>query len=159
MAGPLEQRSPRPPCAAAPLARPPAAAGVLWFARAAFAVVFCWNVLCALQFVIDPASYAGAYQLDGAPGAAAIRGLGVAFLMWNTTYPLFILQPWRYRVLGGVILVQQAVGLVGELAILGSLPAGCEVLAASIARFAAFDGAGLALMGAAFIALRPWRPR
>lgn len=154
-----EQGSASPAAAPGPGARPPVDSAVLWFNRAAFSLVFFWNVLCALQFVIDPAAYAGAYQLSGAPGEAAVRGLGVAFLMWNATYPLFILQPWRYRVLGGIILAQQAIGLAGELALLGSLPAGCEVLAASIVRFAAFDGAGLVLMGAAFIVLRPWRAR
>lgn len=127
-------------------ARPPASPAVIWFVRLAFATVFCWNVLCAVQFVADPAAYMGAYQLSGIQGEVALRGLGVAFLMWNATYPLFILNPRRYRVLGGVILAQQVIGLVGELLIFCTLPEGYSILAGSILRFAAFDAAGLALM-------------
>lgn len=122
-----------------------------WLLRAAFAIVFAWNVLCALQFVIAPASFVGAYQLSGAAGEAAVRGIGVTFLMWNVTYPAFLAAPERFRALGWVILVQQLIGLVGEGLILSGLPhAGYEVLSASIVRFMAFDGAGLVLMGAAF---------
>lgn len=129
------------------------------FVRLAFSLVFFWNVLCAVQFIADPSSYMGAYQLSGVQGEVALRGLGVAFLMWNATYPLFILQPRRYPVLGGIILAQQLIGLVGELVIYAGLPAGCDVLAGSILRFVAFDGVGLVLMAAAFMLLRPWRVR
>lgn len=122
-----------------------------WLLRAAFALVFAWNVLCALQFVIAPASFAGAYQLTGPAGEAAVRGMGVAFLMWNATYPAFIAVPGRFRVLGWVILVQQLIGFAGEGLILLSLPGvGYEALSASILRFMAFDGAGFVLMAAAY---------
>ena len=53
-----------------------------------------------------------------------------------------------------VVLVQQAIGLVGETAILLGLPGGHKMLAASILRFIAFDAAGLVLMAAAFAWLR-----
>ena len=52
--------------------------------------------------------------------------------------------------LGWVIIAQQAIGLVGESALLFNLPAGHDVLAASITRFIAFDGAGLVIMAAAW---------
>lgn len=126
---------------------------IVWFARVAFAAVFALNVMCALQFVIDPGSYAGAYELEGVAGEAAVRGIGIAFLMWNATYPAFIAAPSRFRVLGWVILAQQAIGLVGESLLLCSLPAGHDVLASSVMRFIAFDGAGLVLMGVAFALL------
>lgn len=126
---------------------------IVWFARVAFAAVFALNVMCALQFVIDPGSYAGAYELEGVAGEAAVRGIGIAFLMWNATYPAFIAAPPRFRVLGWVILAQQAIGLVGESLLLCSLPAGHDVLAGSVMRFIAFDGAGLVLMGVAFALL------
>ena len=97
------------------------------------------------------------------PGAAAVRGLGVAFLMWNATYPAVIANPRRFRALYAVVLVQQAVGLAGESWILLSLPAGHAALAASIVRFIAFDAVGLVLMAAAFawlaLADRHARPR
>ena len=126
---------------------------IVWFARVAFAAVFALNVMCALQFVIDPGSYAGAYELEGVAGEAAVRGIGIAFLMWNATYPAFIAAPSRFRVLGWVILAQQAIGLVGESLLLCNLPAGHDVLASSVMRFIAFDGAGLVLMGVAFALL------
>lgn len=123
----------------------------LWLTRGAFGLVFCWNVLCALQFLIAPAGYVGAYQLSGPQGEAALRGLGVAFLMWNATYPLYLMRPQRYRALGAIILVQQAIGLVGELLIYVSLPDGFSILQAGILRFVAFDAAGLVLMAATFL--------
>lgn len=123
-------------------------------ARIAVALVFALNVQCALQFVLWPGAFAGAYELSGVAGEAAVRGLGVAFLMWNATYPAVIASPRRFRTLYVVVLAQQAIGLVGETAILLGLPGGHEVLAASILRFIAFDAAGLVLMAAAFAWLR-----
>lgn len=125
----------------------------VWVVHVAFAVVFIVNMQCALVFVFDPASYAPAYQLSGPEGNAAVAGIGVAFLMWNCTYPLFIWQPARFRVLGWIILVQQLIGLLGESIIYASLPVGYELLKAGIMGFIAFDGFGLALMAASFL---PW---
>ena len=119
-------------------------------ARIAVAIVFALNVQCALQFVLRPDVFAGAYELSGTAGEAAVRGLGVAFLMWNATYPAVIASPRRFQALYAVVLAQQTIGLVGETAILLGLPGGHEVLAASILRFIAFDAAGLVLMAAAF---------
>jgi len=129
-----------------------------WIARIAVGVVFIVNVQCALGFVVDPGAYAAAYELAGVPGEVAVRGLGVAFLMWNVTYPLVIWRPQAHRTLFGVVLVQQLVGLVGESAIALMLPAGHAVLADGIGRFIAFDAFGLVLMGIAF-ALLVWRTR
>lgn len=124
-----------------------------WFARIAFAAVFAVNVQCALSFALSPGDFAAAYELGGEAGDAAVRGIGIAFLMWNATYPAFIAAPRRFPVLGWVILAQQAIGLIGESLLLCGLPAGHDVLAASITRFVAFDAAGLALMGIAFACL------
>ena len=113
--------------------------------------MFAINVQCALQFAFAPGDFAAAYELEGVPGRAAVQGLGIAFLMWNVTYPPFIASPRRFPVLDWVILAQQAVGLIGETALLFTLPAGHDVLAASVVRFIAFDGAGLALMCIAWV--------
>ena len=121
-----------------------------WAVRIAFLAVFLVNMDCALSFIARPAAFAGAYELSGVAGEAAVRGLGVAFAMWNVTYPAFIVRPDRWPVLGWVILVQQLVGLVGESVLLAALPAGHEVLVSGITRFIVFDGAGLVLMAAAF---------
>ena len=120
-------------------------------ARIAVALVFALNVQCALQFVLWPASFAGAYELSGVAGEAAVRGLGVAFLMWNATYPAVIASPRRFRSLYVVVIAQQTIGLIGESAILLSLPAGHKILAESIQRFIAFDATGLVIMAAAFV--------
>lgn len=122
----------------------------VWAVRIAFSAVFAMNVTCALQFIVVPEAYVGAYGLSGLEGAVALRGLGVAFLMWNATYPAFVVSPERFSVLGWVILAQQAIGLGGEAAILLTLPSGMEALGGSIARFIAFDAAGLVVMGIAF---------
>ena len=122
----------------------------IWACRAAFALVFAVNVHCALSFAVDPASYTGGFELTGVAGEAATRGMGVAFLMWNCTYPLVIWRPARHRALAGVVLAQQVVGLAGETAILAGLPADHAALAGGIMRFVAFDGFGLAVMAGAF---------
>lgn len=119
--------------------------------RVAYALVFALNAQCALLFVLWPDAYASHFELHGAPGAAAVQGLGIAFLMWIATYPAVIASPLRFRALSVVVLVQQAIGLAGELLIRLSLPAGHGLLAASIDRFVAFDAAGLAVMAASLI--------
>lgn len=124
-----------------------------WFARIAVFLVFVINVQCALSFLFFPELYIEAYELSGLSGEVALQGIAVAFLMWNATYPLVIIDPEKYRTLYGVVLAQQLIGLVGESAILLSIPEGHIALSASILRFIAFDGAGLILMGLAFIVL------
>lgn len=130
----------------APVKRVPAIA-----VRLAYLVVFCWNVVCALQFVLDPESYVAGFELSGVEGRVAVQGLGVAFLMWNATYPAVIASPRRFRSLSVVVVVQQAIGLVGESWIMASLPAGHAALVASIQRFIVFDTVGLAIMLATLI--------
>jgi len=124
-----------------------------WVARVAVGAVFVLNVQCALQFILCPERYASGFELAGVPGETAIADLGIAFLMWNATYPLVMWDPRTHRALFAVVLVQQLIGLVGETWLLLTLPAGHDALAASIARFAAYDGAGLLVMAAAFAAL------
>lgn len=127
---------------------------VLWITRVAFAAVFVLNAMCAIQFIADPAAFTGAYQLQGEGAQAAIQGYGVAFLMWNATYPLFIYKPDKYKALGAIILVQQAIGCIGESLILAALPQTATMLASSITRFIAFDAAGLFLMLIAYTVFR-----
>lgn len=127
--------------------------GAVWAARLAVAAVFVVNVQCALGFVVDPGAYAGAFEQRGTSGYAAMQGLGVAFLMWNATYPLVIVNPVKHRVLFAIVLAQQAIGLVGETAIVATLPVGHETLAESIQRFISFDAFGLVIMGVTFAVL------
>lgn len=122
-----------------------------WAVRLAFAIVFVVNVQCALGFIVDPGSYVGSYELSGVEGEVAVQGLGVAFLMWNVTYPAVIVNPRRFRALGVVVLIQQVVGLVGESWILATLPEGHEVLAGGIQLFINFDAFGLVIMVLSFV--------
>ncbi|MBQ3302476.1 MAG: hypothetical protein IJH04_10115 [Eggerthellaceae bacterium] len=132
----------------------------IWFARIMVGIVFAWNVICALQFVLWPGDFAAGYGLEQTEASkAAISGIGVAFLMWNTTYPLVIVNPDKHMTLFGVILAQQAIGLAGEsviLAQLSSAAASATTAAAmeGIWRFIAFDAAGLLMMAIAFFVLR-----
>ncbi len=121
--------------------------------RLVVGAVFALNVDCALGFALRPERYVTGFELAGAPGEAAVRGLGIAFLMWNATYPPVIWRPHRYRMLFAVVLAQQAIGLVGESWLLLTLPAGHAALEATLQRFAFFDGVGLIAMAAAFVLL------
>jgi len=130
----------------------------VWLARAAVLLVFGWNVLCALQFFLVPGDYAPAYGLAVTPeNEALVAGLGVAFLMWNVTYPAVIANPVKFKALFVVVLVQQLVGLVGESVIwfrLSDASLASSAIADGIMRFVLFDGAGLVLMLVAFCVLR-----
>ncbi len=128
--------------------------------RLAFLAVFAINVVCAVSFIANPAAYAPSYQLTGVSGMVAVQGIGVAFLMWNATYPAFIASPKRFPVLGWIILAQQLIGIVGESLILatlsayagtGAVSADMSVLSASIMRFIIFDAGGFVAMLATFL--------
>ena len=69
-----------------------------FFARLLIGIVFLWNVQCGMVFLLWPERYAPGFELTGAPGAAAVRGLGVLFLMWNVPYAVALWNPLRYRV-------------------------------------------------------------
>ena len=124
-----------------------------WFARLTMSIVFTWNVLCAFGFIFTPERFIGAYELTGTPGTIALQGLGIAFLMWNATYPPAILNPTKHLMLFRVILVQQLIGLIGESFLLLSLDNSYHILAGSIVRFIVFDAAGLIIMLASYILL------
>lgn len=123
-------------------------------ARILYLAVFVSNMICIVAFIADPGSYIYSYQVAGAAGAvAAIEGYGVAFAMWNVTYPFFILNKNDNKALGLAIIVQQAVGLVGELYIKAGLGEDCAILADSITRFVWFDAGGLVLLVVGFTVL------
>ena len=126
----------------------------IWIARVLVALVFAINVQCAVQFILWPGAYTAAYQVEGASAEAMVRTVGICFLMWNATYPPVFVHPDRYRVLFGVVIAQQLIGLVGESLLLASLQPGLEVLASSIVRFILFDAVGLVLLVAAFFLTR-----
>jgi hypothetical protein len=127
---------------------------VAWVVRLVVGAVFLMNVGCGLSFLAWPDRYAAGFEIGGVPGFALVRGLGILFLMWNATYPPVILQPGRTRALFAVVLVQQVIGLAGEIWIWLALPAGHAALQATGLRFILFDGIGLLGMVAAFWLLK-----
>lgn len=126
----------------------------IWAARLLIAAVFFVNVQCALQFLIWPGAYTAAYELTGPSAETIVQSFGICFLMWNATYPPAIAQPGRHRVLLGVIIAQQVIGLVGESLLYVNLDPSLVVLGSSIMRFIAFDAAGLICLICAFLLSR-----
>jgi hypothetical protein len=118
----------------------------LWLGRLLIVVVLFWNVQCAIAFLVAPASFAPGFELSGAAGEAAVRGIGVLFLMWNVPYAVALWHPVRRRVSLYEAITMQAIGLIGESLILWSLGGAHPAAAGSVTRFIVFDGAGLALL-------------
>lgn len=129
-----------------------------WLARAVLFAVFFFNVNCALEFIVRPFAYAPSFEVDGVAGEALVRGMGILFLMWNATYPLPMWDPWRFRRMFAVVVIQQAIGLAGETWMLLALPAGHPDLARTALRFIAFDGGGLVAFLVVFL-LMLWTAR
>jgi hypothetical protein len=122
----------------------------LWIARLLIGLVTAWNLQAALIFILWPEQYAPGFELAGVPGAAAVRGTGILFLMWNVPYLLALWHPHKYRLVLRLALAMQLTGLVGESLMLATLPQGYTLLRASITRFIAFDASGLVLLVAGF---------
>jgi hypothetical protein len=128
----------------------------LWLSRGCIAIVFFVNVQCAAAFIVSPGAFAPSYELSGAVGAATIQAIGVLFLMWNVPYAMALWHPVRHCLSLWEAIIMQAIGVIGELLLLISLPGGHQVLHSSIERFILFDGMGLVLLlAAAFIVYRP----
>jgi hypothetical protein len=121
-----------------------------WIARLRISGVLIANLTAAIPFILHPERFIGGFELNGLPGEISVRGLGLAFLMWNATYPPIIFQPQRFRTLFFVVLAQQIIGLVGETMIWFSLPAGHAALRTTGLRFIFFDGFGLVALILAF---------
>ena len=122
----------------------------LWISRTLIALVAAWNLQAALVFILWPERFMHGFELTGIPGTVAVRGTGILFLMWNVPYLVALWHPSKYRLILGIAVVMQLVGLVGESIILLALPDGHALLHASILRFIIFDGSGLMLLIFAF---------
>jgi hypothetical protein len=126
--------------------RPSPSATRLWVGRALIGVVFVWNVQCAIAFLLAPGMYAPGFEVTGPSGEALVRGLGVLFLMWNVPYFVALLHPRSHRTSLYEAIAMQAIGLAGESLILLALPLELPFARATVARFIALDGTGLALL-------------
>jgi hypothetical protein len=128
---------------------------MLWLARIIVGAVFLMNGSCALAFILQPDTYSAGFEVAGVPGRIYVQGLGILFLMWNATYPLVIFHPIRYRAMFVVVLIQQAIGFIGETLLWLMLPSGHSPLRATGLRFMLFDGIGLITMvGAYWVLIR-----
>ena len=115
-------------------------------ARIFIALVILWNFQAAIMFLVWPDRLLLAYELQGAAGIAALRGIGLLFLMWNIPYMVAVWNPVKYRISLYEALVMQSIGLVGETIIYFSLPEIHNLLRGSIMRFIVFDALGLVLL-------------
>jgi hypothetical protein len=106
-------------------------------------LVLFFNLQCALVFWIWPGRYAPGFELNGAAGEAAVRGIGILFAMWNIPYLTALIHPVRHRTALVEAVIMQALGAVGETVLLLMLPGGHPILSASIQRFIVFDTGGL----------------
>lgn len=122
--------------------------------RILIAVVFFFNVQCALLFIIDPAAYAPSFELQGMAGDAVLRGMGILFLMWNVPYFVALLDPLKHRTSLIEAVIMQAIGLSGETILLLTLPQGHLTLRSTALRFILFDGGGLILLVTSLICVQ-----
>ena len=130
----------------------------LCLSRLLIGIVFFFNVQCAAAFIIRPDLFTWGFELQGETGEAMVRGLGVLFLMWNVPYALALWNPLRFRISLYEAVGMQAIGVVGESAIVWLLPGEHPAARGTILRFIAFDAGGLlALLGAVWVT-RPKKP-
>lgn len=118
--------------------------------RLLIAITTGWNLLCAFQFIINPAPYVPAFNLAGEPGIAVIRSTGILFLMWNIPYIFALIDPYKWKILVITCLLMQLTGCLGETWIRTQIPVGFA-FRDSLMRFILFDFAGFVLLLAAWI--------
>jgi len=131
----------------------------IWIARLCIGIITVWNLQVAFIFIFSPSRFVGAYELSGTVGEAAVRGVGVLFLMWNVPYLFALVHPICYRLELTLSLLMQFIGLIGESYILSTVPVEHVILRSSILRFIAFDGAGLIFLVTAWLLTRGDQPK
>ncbi len=132
------------------IAQPQAKSTAAWIVRLLVGLVLAANLSAAVPFVLHPATYTPGFELTGAVGEMLVRSIGLLFVMWVVPYLPAIWNPARYRICLPVIVVQQLIGLTGELWMWQTLPTGHAALRATGQRFILFDAAGLVLLGVAW---------
>jgi len=115
-------------------------------ARGFIGLTILWNLQAALVFLLWPERFTAAFELGGDAGAAALRGIGVLFLMWNVPYLVALWHPVRHRTSLYEALAMQTIGLLGEGIIYLSIPVIHAALRVSVFRFIVFDALGLGLL-------------
>lgn len=128
----------------------------VWAARASVGLVLFSNLQCATAFLATPQAHLLGFEVQGVGGQVMVRGLGLLFLMWCVPYAMALWHPRRHRLSVWEATCMQAVALLGEIALLWTLPAGHAALRMTATRFICSDGGGLLLL---LVALRLSVPR
>ena len=129
----------------------------LWIARGLVAGVTFMNLQAAVFFLLQPASFAPAFELTGEPGRAIIQGIGLLFLMWCVPYFFAVIHPVRHFVSLIQAVMMQAIGVIGESVLLLLLKGEHPQIHASVLRFIIFDAGGLVLLMVALGLIIPIR--
>jgi hypothetical protein len=119
--------------------------------RVLIGLVLLVNLQCAGVFMIDPAAYMGGFGLEAELGEQMVRAMGLLFLMWNVPYVFALIDPRKYRHSLVEAVIMQAIGLVGETAILLFGGPYAPPIGSTITRFIIFDGIGLVLLAGALL--------
>jgi len=123
-------------------------------ARGLVALVLFFNLQAAVLFIVSPAAYTAGFEISGLVGQKLVQGMGILFLMWNVPYIWALLHPVNNRISLISAVIMQAIGFFGESLLWLSLPAGHEALNATVTRFMAFDGGGMAALLIAWMITR-----
>jgi hypothetical protein len=126
----------------------------IWISRLLIGIVTAWNLQAAFIFILSPVRFVTGYELPGVPGEAAVRGVGILFLMWSVPYIAALWDPIRFKLALVLAVVMQLVGLIGESYILSTIPNEHVMLRTSILRFIAFDGMGLLFLVSAWLLVK-----
>ena len=118
----------------------------VWIARLLVAVVIFINLQAALQYILNPNAYSGAFELEGIPGMSAVMGVGILYVMWQVPYVFAAINPIAHRLSLTEAVLMQAIGLLGETWLRSRIPVEHTVLRNSILRYIFFDAGGLVLL-------------
>ncbi len=121
-----------------------------WIARALIAVVLTLNLQAALQYMIAPQAFSAGFELSGTPGATAVAGVGILYLMWQVPYVFALTNPISHKISLIEALLMQAIGLLGESWLLSTIDPNHAALRSSIVRYIIFDAGGLVLLACAY---------
>jgi hypothetical protein len=123
-------------------------------ARIFIGVVLFFNLQAAVFFIFNPTTYAPGFELSGEAGSKLVQGMGILFLMWNVPYGFTLYNPIRFKISLLQAVIMQSIGFFGESILWLTLSDGHTALNATVVRFMAFDGSGLALLLIAFLLVR-----
>ena len=122
----------------------------VWIARVLVTIVIFINLQAALQYLLNPNAYSGAFELEGIPGMAAVMCVWILYVMWQVSYVLAAINPAAHRLSMTEAVLMQAIGLLGETWLRTRIPVEHTVLRNSILRYIVFDAGGLVLLAVAW---------